>query len=627
MEMLEQIMAQLDGGADMLGGEVPAETKEKAQRTVKQLKTELDAAQKKRRWVVDMHRRNRALVCGPRHGESDSAAVFEKDKRPGSSPINIMARMVTAYRSRLCPLQWDIRCTPKLDDARSESLIRTYLMQYFVQQTKMPMMHRMVVSDALYCSVGVMWVGPIAGTAMELASTKHLEPGDVASMRIDPADYACDSQATSPDEVMWESVRYHVPIAKLRAAGTVSPEILEKLVEKDRGDDLEQSETKQGDEGSDIEYVELRDWFFYDDDVTMTCTTSEGVDDFVRPMREYEGPDEGPLHVLVFNQEPGLCVGRSPTDIIADISVSSDMVYVKANDSALASKTVLTHDPDTVGVADLVAKAKHLAVLGVPAGSSVEVMQLDLIAPNLLQFLEYAQNEANKSTADVQGSMGAKGIANTAREATLMANNAARQYADLESQIGVFTTAVLRCMGHWVDKLMERAADPMAQEMEAIATVPGGQSIPVAVPAPQYGRDDFDYSLMLTTTAITDPVQRAEVFMGSIERLLPVMQMFASNPIASKVIADEIASLTGMPKLAMIFGSPEQFAALQQAEQMAGSKVTLRPKQSQPAAAAGGSGGLAAQPTAQPMASGAVSLGGQTPVLPSNPVTGLQGAR
>lgn len=632
MDMQEA--GQVDMGGQVAAAVPPPEpTVPKYFASIQNLKREQDASHSRNEWIIRLHRKMRALVCGPDHEEakrSDGGAdamAFWADAK--SSPTNPYGSAMTAYTARLASPELQVRILSKDAAVNPESAAKAKaieaLTNHQLRETDADEEHLEALQDALMCSQGVIWIGPLWGFNLLRSEGRNMDAGEVCVMRVDPSDFASDPNSSNAKSDTWRNVRYRVrkewAEQKLEEAGIVLEKPLEGIKRNETSDNTS-TPGVDNTGSSDVEYVELRDWYYFGEK-TMTCTTTADCTQFLVPWQVYDGPNSGPIKVLTLQKIGGLRHGRAPLTAIMRTGETMDKVVSKVMDAALAAKTVFAiKEGSTFQDGMNLANAENLTQIKT-AGDPREAMHAVEINPlidQLMPVVQLMQELMASVSGDVYGSMGGTGDTKTARAAMIKQNNAMTLFGKLRGQVIKWEKQIGDDMLYWSSRILAGMTEPMG----VLTRVSGSLNSQVLVleGGPEFDPEQTQHETLLemTTTAIplADPSARLEQLLMLLGTALPNAIQVAQTGGNAGMVMRLIADYSGIAEFAQIFGvnGPDVNAA---AAQQVSASSNKQAQQGPPAFVPGRVG------PPVPAGQGAMLAGGagQTQTLPANPQAGV----
>lgn len=400
---------------------------------------------------MDTHRRVRAFVCkqlaGPWYGEDHSNV----DRASGDkAPVNVLGEMVYAYLAQLVGNSITSKVTAKSFFLRGEARMRQYMLDDLAREISLARTIRLAVLDALVGGLGIVRVGNRSGKEMCHIEGKDYDIGQIYAARVDMDDYCRDPLSRDESEDRWRAYRYRasremaLQLWPEAADAIMSAPLVRDVLSDQHSSGLEEiSGTKyRQDETGD--QIELWDWFGFENGQVLH-TTLAGMSDSlraIRPVAEYEGYENGPLHLLSFRHIPN---NAHPLAICWQLL---DMHLAMKNTSAKMVDQILTAKNVYVARASGEQTAKEIRdgvdqdiVIGDP--SDLVSVEVGGVIQKLYPGFDWMRAEANNASGAASMIAGQSDVSKTATGATYIANQANIRLTDMKGSVQKFTGDIL----------------------------------------------------------------------------------------------------------------------------------------------------------------------------------------
>ena len=202
--------------------------------------------------------------------------------------------------------------------------------------------------DAFFC-MGVVKVALCDYQGATLQGWIH-DPGEPYADVIDFDDWVHDCSATRWDQIAYCGNRYRIPLEAAREATYFDKDARAQLQATERstvndGGDERVSSLTTGSDGTPEELddmVELWDLWLPRENLVITVSVVNETFG-PKPLRivEWDGPEEGPYHLLSFSEVPGNIMPNPPANDLQDLHDLSNILMRKLGRQAERQKTIL----------------------------------------------------------------------------------------------------------------------------------------------------------------------------------------------------------------------------------------------------------------------------------------------
>lgn len=488
-------------------------------------------------------------------------------------PLNLMQMAVNIYRRQVAA-----RAPQALIVARDQSLAPTaadfeLALNWLIKEINLESSISRWVIDAMF-SIGVMKVGISPGNQSDIEGYVH-DSGLPFADVVDFDDFVFDMNAKSWDLCQYVGNRYTLPYEaakemKIFGDQELTPSLITDY--NDGGDEkvsILQTGGSWNPERGYMEVIELWDlWLPYDNLlVTIQVTDQNGIHGgkILRVM-DWDGPENGPYHILSFGDVPGNLMPLPPAQAMLDLHDASNRVFRKIMRQADRQKTVTivssgaeedgrrliqSNDGDTIR-ADNPQATREARYGGADPASIAFLLQLK----DLFVYLG--------GNLDALGGLGRQ--ANTVGQESLIQRSANMLIADMQDRT---TTAVKSVIESLADYLWN---DPVMVP-KVVKTVTGTDfTIPVEFSQDIREGDLLDYMVEIAPYSMQSrtPTERlATISQMMTQFIIPMTPQLQQRGIS--VNMDEfmklMAQYSNLPEIERMLERipPEEMQAMQQA--------------------------------------------------------------
>jgi hypothetical protein len=236
-------------------------------------------------------------------------AHYGKEGAKDRVPVNLLEQMVSIYSRHLAANNPRVLVTTRFDALKPVSADFAQAINIDIQEIELAKSLRKVIVDALFC-IGVLKVGVSPERVIEVEGFLH----DVGQPFADPVsfdDFVFDMCSTRLDQCDFIGNRYRLPLEYVKNSplytGTDDLSADPKItIDPETGEARDQALTlgESGYDGDEYrDYVELWDVWLPESNLVVTLPYDDPPD--VLRVVEWDGPEQGPYHLLSFADVPG----------------------------------------------------------------------------------------------------------------------------------------------------------------------------------------------------------------------------------------------------------------------------------------------------------------------------------
>lgn len=195
--------------------------------------------------------------------------------------------------------------------------------------------------------------------------------------------------------------------------------------------------------------VDLVDFWLPRDNVILTLPWCQEVE---KPIREvdWEGPERGPYHRLVFNRVPGQVIGLPALSVLLDLDEISNTLYLKGARDAQDAKKNPVYRGDSEEDANRIRTAKNGEWIRADNPGGVNVVQTGGADQQAIALGWDAAMRFDNEAGNLSILGGLSPQAETAKQELLMNNNASMPVKLMQSKVIEFTTSILEDLGWYI---------------------------------------------------------------------------------------------------------------------------------------------------------------------------------
>lgn len=425
------------------------------------------------------------------HNYSDNGAK-------ASVPINLVEQFLNVYIRQLIPetpAAFVTASNPGLSPRRAKLELA---LNQLAGEIDMATSLRRIVFEALV-SVGIGKVGLNVSERYEWGGILH----DIGQPFLDPVpldDWVHDMGATHWGRIDFAGHKYRAPLEWVKdskefkntdeLAKTDLPRLNEGTDE--RVDQIARSSDSTGDDEI-RDYIDLWEIWIPIENLILTLPAEQehggtALNKILR-VEEWQGPEQGPYHLLGFSDVPGSTMPLSPISTQLELHNLENALFRKASNQAKNQKTVGIVDKSAVTDADIIRDSNDMEIVGLDKPEGFRAERFNGADPSTVQMAQAVQGLFSQMAGNLDLLAGVAPQSDTATQDKLLASNASKRLAAMQQRVQVFTKGIFRDLGWWL------WTDPLI-EIPLTKRIPGtNQDITIHFTPEDREGDFFDYNL------------------------------------------------------------------------------------------------------------------------------------
>lgn len=452
-------------------------------------------------------------------------------------PTNFIELAVNIYVRHLAAQAPAVLITTKDDRLKPASEAFGLAMNHLLKEIDFETTLQRWVTDAMF-SIGILKVGI---TPLELGEQEgflHDATQPFADV-VDLDDWVHDTTARRYEQIQFAGNRYRLPIEVVEESDdfdtrglTLQPAV--ETAHNEQGD--ERTSSIAGEEGSDrraeAEFdptVELWDiWIPRRNQViTMLAEEPGGGPSTRKPLRiiEWEGPEEGPYHVLGFGDVPNNVMPLSPVQVLYDMHDLANVVFRKLARQAVRQKTIGIGQVANQEDADAITNSSDGEFHNLQNPNGAKEMRFGGVdSTNFAFFLQLKDLIYQMPGGNLDALGGLSPQSETLGQDELITASASVRMRDYQNRVYKATKAVVEALADyiWYDPLID---PPLTKHVEGTSV-----EIPVSFSEEIREGDFLDYNVDFSPYSMQSrtPQQKLNTIMQAMQGLylpaLPYMQ-------------------------------------------------------------------------------------------------------
>ena len=424
-----------------------------------------------------------------------------------------------------------------------------------------------VVRSSLFL-LGIMKVG-VTSEYLPRGSGYSSRGGQPYAEPVLIEDFLYDFNAKRIEEVDWIANRYRLPYDLVaanpefdkEARDRISPDVERGITEDLAGGDISTSELSSGLSISKTEYrkhVDLWDIWIPGDNLFVTLPAQQGLKPLA--VREWEGPEHGPFHLLAFSTVPGNIMPSAPAQHLFDMQ---DLLTALVNQIGLQAKrqkTLTIADGRAVadGTAQAIMEAEDGQVIQATHVDSVKEMKYGGIDPGNFGFVQWLKEMMSYLGGNLDAMGGLSQQGGTLGQEQLLVQSSSEMLRDMQSKVVTFTADVIKDLAWYM------YSDPFL-ELELSKQIEGYGEVPFRWNAEDRDEKDFfRYQFQVAPYSLKSkgPEQRLGTIMQlTTQVFLPLAPMMSQwgMTLNLKKLVELISKYSDLPEVIELISSDTSF--------------------------------------------------------------------
>lgn len=415
-------------------------------------------------------------------------------------------------------------------------------LNYLLEQIDFQRTMRQQVYEALF-SIGIVKVGLEPFSTVEIDGFRH----DVGQPYVDVVpldDWVHDMTARRYEAVQFAGHKYRVPLEWAQANhrwDRVARRNLKAVAirtfneEGDEGDDALIAEDTSYD---DQLYEETEIWFIWLPQpnliVEFASEEARGGDGKTgwRPLsiRPWDGPENGPFHLLNFFDVPSQSIGLSYTQIMLDLHMLINNLFRKAGRQAERQKTVTGVRGTATDDGERILEANDGDMIRLDDPNAVREFRFGGADQGTLGMVVMARDWFNRMSGNLDLLSGISAMSDTATQDTMLNQNASKRVADMSDRFVKNVSRIVRDLAWYL------FTDPLI-EIPIVKRIPGLEDIEIPSSfGPKEREGEFlDYNIRIEPYSMQyrPPSARLRTMMEVFQNfVMPYLQLMQQQGIA-----------------------------------------------------------------------------------------------
>lgn len=467
-------------------------------------------------------------------------------------PVNLLEQMVSIYSRHLAANNPRVLVTSRFEMLGPTAAEFAQAVNVLMQEIELAKSLRQVIVDALFC-IGVLKVGISPEMEVEVGGYLH----DVGQPFADPIsfdDFVFDMCSTRLEQCDFIGNRYRLPLDYVKSsalyAGTERLAPTPKLTTDQVTGEPRVQALSLGESGYDgdeyRDYIELWDIWLPEQNLVVTLPDDDPPD-AIRVV-EWDGPEQGPYHLLSFADVPGNIIPLAPAMVAMDLHDFVNRIYRKVFRQAERQKEIPTYQGNAEQDAQRVVDAVDGKMVRLDHADGFKIHRFGGADQVGMAAGIHAKDVFNDLMGNLSLLGGLGPQSGTLGQDELLNANASKKIADMQDRFVTFTKGVVQALAwyEWTDPLRQR---------QLTKTVPGTDISLSVVWSPETREGDFiQYDLDIEPYSMqhSSPGTRLSMLLNVYQTVvipsLPMLQQ-QGGTLDMQVLLDLISEYTNIPEL------------------------------------------------------------------------------
>jgi hypothetical protein len=503
------------------------------------------------------------------------------------TPVNLLRLAVEVWVRQLVSQTPAVLAIARTATAQTSAYELEIAINYLLGQMKFGKSMAEVVRSALFM-MGVMKVG-LADSYLSQWSGYGSQAGQPYAEPVLVEDFLFDFNARRCYDWDWCGNRYRIPYSAVMDNPNFDKEVKARLSPGDErmpdGIGLGEGNDRTSDlsSGNSItkteyrRYVELWDLWLPGDKLLVTLPFQQGLGPL--EVRDWEGPESGPFHVLAFSTIPGNATPSGPAQQLVELQDLFTTLFNKLGRQAKRQKTITAASgaAEASGAASRIKDAQDGEIIVTDHVDSVKEMNYGKIDPANMQFVAWLKELFSYMAGNLDAMGGLSQQGDTLGQEQLLVQSSSQMLLDMQTKVVEYTREVITDLAWYMysDPFLEM---PLSKEIAGYGTIPFTWG-------PERRKADFfahEFKVEPYSLQSKGPQQRLNSIMQIVTQvLLPLSPQMGEwgMQINLKKFVEIVAKYGDLPEINDLISSE---TAMQQQPGLAGQQVTpgRRPLQS-----------------------------------------------
>jgi hypothetical protein len=406
--------------------------------------------------------------------------------------------------------------------------------------------------------LGIVKVHMADAGLVEMESDLWMDPGQPFVSNVSLDNFVYDMGATRFSQVKFAGDAYRIPHADLSNADIYDQEAVrdikptskfgtdqDRLERISRGYEVDQDELEP--------MVDLIDIWVARDRMIYTFELDRQASLFIPKGRclaqmPWEGPEQGPYHLLSFSDVPENIM---PTSIIADLAELSRVVNSimrKQSKRARSQKKLMTYTPAAAEGAGKAIRAGDDAAVEVLDPKQIGVLQLGGVDAANAQFMTQAMQIFKEQAGNLDAMLGLNAQADTVGQEQLIHGAVGKKVASMQTRVVDFTCRIIHDLMYllWNDRY-KRMPGEVPIEGSDLGGFPADWT-----PEERIGNFlQYEFDVDIYSMPYASPAQKAAATTQVLGQLMPAapLLMQQGGTIDFQELVNQFAELYNIPRL------------------------------------------------------------------------------
>jgi hypothetical protein len=325
------------------------------------------------------------------------------------------------------------------------------------------------VVDAMFC-MGIVKTGiTLTQEQADADTTYDLTEPFAEIVYLD--DWVHDMRAREYSAIQFSGNRYRLPLEMAQEMDIFDKKVRSELVADEEsgfnptGDEKAESLSQDDSLGMEEykDHVELWDIWLPQEGMLVTLPACGQGEDIIstKPLRtvEWDGPESGPFHILMFNHVPGNMMPLAPVMTWRELHTHANILFRKMMDQAERQKTLGLFPEGGEGVATRIREASDGELIAVNQPQSVVEQNFGGVSQTLVASFLAVKDLISYFAGNLDLLSGLSPQSETLGQDKLLTQANSRKISHMQEQVVSWTEGIVRSIAwyEWTDPLLDRS--------------------------------------------------------------------------------------------------------------------------------------------------------------------------
>lgn len=393
---------------------------------------------------------------------------FGNDNNKKEVLVNLMHQTAETYSMSLTAQRPRVMVSTKKPELRPFAINYQCAINNLIQEIALENTLRTAVLDAFF-SIGIVKVSRGDSVVVELEGYPLIDPGFPFAESVSLDNWVHDVGADQWWKINFAADTYRIPFEAIETDERFDKSVVNllkpttKYATNPEGDERAER-IAQGWEVDQDEYEPMGDlmdvWLPKEQVIaTFACDSYGSFNSQHKPLAvvDWEGPEEGPYHILSFSDVPDNLMPSSPAARLSALHLLTNALLRKLAKQARNQKTIVTFTPGAEDDATRASKAVDMQLVKVKRKDDLGIMHFNGADPGNQAFSQFVRQLFNGEAGNLDAWAGLGPQSSTVGQDQMIHAQVSKKEAKMQYRVVDFAAKVCRSLGWqlWDDEMIQ----------------------------------------------------------------------------------------------------------------------------------------------------------------------------